>query len=129
MNGKFLLDTNIVIALFAQDEGVQQRLAEAEEIFICSIVLGELYFGARKSARTETNLSHLDEFATSAAVLPTDAITAQYYGRIKHQLRTAGQPIPENDVWISAVAQQHQLTLVSRDAHFRNVADLATEAW
>ncbi|WP_242020125.1 hypothetical protein [Trichocoleus sp. FACHB-40] len=44
MNGRFLLDTNIVIALFAQDTSVQQHIVEAEAVFVASIVLGELYF-------------------------------------------------------------------------------------
>ena len=48
MAGRFLLDTNIVIALFAQDAGVLERLAEAEEVFLPSVVLGEaLLWGAR----------------------------------------------------------------------------------
>jgi predicted nucleic acid-binding protein len=49
--GRFLLNTNIVIALFAEEAAVQQRLAEANEVFVPSIVLGELYYGARKSVR------------------------------------------------------------------------------
>jgi predicted nucleic acid-binding protein len=42
--GRFLLDTNIVIALFAREAAVQQRLAETSEVFVPSIVLGELYW-------------------------------------------------------------------------------------
>jgi tRNA(fMet)-specific endonuclease VapC len=40
--GRFLLDTNIVIALFAREAVVQQRLAGVSEVFVSSIVLGEL---------------------------------------------------------------------------------------
>ena len=36
MNGRFLLDTNIVIALFAEDTSVQQHIAEAEAIFVAT---------------------------------------------------------------------------------------------
>lgn len=49
MGGRFLLDTNIVIGLFAEDTLVTERLAQAEAVFIASITLGELYYGARKS--------------------------------------------------------------------------------
>ncbi|MEW5766192.1 MAG: hypothetical protein AB1797_01010 [bacterium] len=34
MNGKYLLDTNIVIALFANDTAVKDNLAKADEIFV-----------------------------------------------------------------------------------------------
>jgi tRNA(fMet)-specific endonuclease VapC len=45
MSGKFLLDTNIIIALFANNENVLAQLKSADEVFIPGIVLGELYFG------------------------------------------------------------------------------------
>jgi len=61
MSGKFLLDTNVVIALFAGESAVQERLKQVEETFSCSIVIGELYFGARKSRRVNENLSRIDE--------------------------------------------------------------------
>ena len=41
MSGRFLLDTNIIIALFANEEEVQNKLAQADEIFVPSVVLGE----------------------------------------------------------------------------------------
>ena len=100
--GRFLLDTNIVIALFARETAVQQRLAEASEVFVPSIVLGELYYGARKSTRVTENLARIDEFVASSTVLPCDTATAQQYGDIKNTLRAKGRPIPENDIWIAA---------------------------
>ncbi len=55
--------------------------------------------------------------------------TALNYGQIKNELRSKGKPIPENDVWIAALAIQHGLTLLSRDPHFQNVSNLVVEAW
>jgi len=42
MGGKYLLDTNILIALFADEVVVKDNLAQAKEIFIPSIAIGEL---------------------------------------------------------------------------------------
>src|SRR5438093_12518419 len=112
MTGKVLLDTNIVIALFADEASVKQQLAIVSEIFIPSIVLGELYYGARKSARIEQNIVRIDEFAADNTVLLYDTITARQYGTIKAQLRANGKPIPENDIWNAPIADQHQLNLV-----------------
>ena len=47
MNGKFLLDTNIIIALFAQEIAIQEHLITAQEVFIPAIVIGELYYGPK----------------------------------------------------------------------------------
>jgi len=129
MSGRLLLDTDIIIGLFAQDESVQERLAHASETFVPAIVLGELYYGARKSANAAANLAKIDKLAARAAVLACDADTAREYGRVKDQLRAKGRPVPENDIWIAAIALQHRLTLVSRDAHFAEIEGLSVERW
>ncbi|MBI5822402.1 MAG: type II toxin-antitoxin system VapC family toxin [Chloroflexi bacterium] len=129
MSGKYLLDTNIVIALFANDASVMESLAKAEEVFIPSVVIGELFYGAHKSARTKDNLVRVDEFASSNLVLGCDTETARIYGDVKNALRIKGHPIPENDIWIAAIAIQHNLTLVSRDGHFNEIENLKVVVW
>jgi predicted nucleic acid-binding protein len=69
VSGSVLLDTNIVIGLFANDQAILARLSETDHIFIPSIVLGELYFGAYKSTHTELNIRRIEEFVTTGAVL------------------------------------------------------------
>ncbi len=38
MSGRYLLDTNIIIALFADDTAVKENLAKAEETFVPTIL-------------------------------------------------------------------------------------------
>jgi len=94
-----------------------------------SIVLGELYFGAHKSGRVEENLARIDEFAISSSILACDTDTAKEYGIIKNTVRMKGRPIPENDIWIAAIARQYGLTLVTRDAHFDEIEGLSVNIW
>ncbi len=129
MTGRFAIDTNIVIALFANDLLVQQHLSNAVEVFTPSIVLGELYYGAYKSYRIKENVSRINEFASHSMVLSCDEVTAQLYGQIKDGLRKKGRPIPENDIWIAAIVFQHDLILATRDDHFREVAGLNIQKW
>ena len=129
MNGKYLLDTNIVIAIFAGDRAVLDPLGQSNDIFLPTIVLGELYYGARKSTHIDANISRIDELAASSALLGCDIDTSRHYGAIKNDLRAKGRPIPENDIWIATVAQQHGLTLVSRDKHFNEVDGLSLQVW
>lgn len=129
MSGSYLLDTNIIIGLFADEEVVKSNFAQADAVFIPSIVAGELYYGARKSARTTKNLERIDELVAESAVLVCDVETAQYYGEVKNKLRRKGRPLPENDIWIAALALQYNLTLVTRDAHFQEIKNLQTVAW
>ena len=68
-------------------------------------------------------------FLLNTAVLASDADTAREYGVIKSTLQEKGQPIPENDIRIAAIARQHDLTLVTRDGHFKEVVHLKIEMW
>jgi tRNA(fMet)-specific endonuclease VapC len=129
MAGTYLLDTNAVIALNAGDPALLEQLQEADEVFVPAIVLGELYFGAEKSGRAEENRQRVDTLADRWTIHDCDRVTARHYGRIKNQLRTQGQPIPENDIWIAALAKQHDLVLVTRDQHFSHVEGLKTASW
>jgi len=129
MTGKYLLDTNIVIALFAKDENVLAQLKTAEEVFVPSIVLGELYFGANKSGRVKSNIVRIDEFAAENQVIMIDGETARHYGQVKNDLRAKGNPIPENDIWIAALSRQYKYVLVTQDDHFTQVDSIETIKW
>jgi len=53
MNGRYLLDTNIIISLFAKDSQIHNCLSMAEEVIVPCVAIGELYFGAHKSLKQE----------------------------------------------------------------------------
>ncbi|MEM6805862.1 MAG: type II toxin-antitoxin system VapC family toxin [Bacteroidota bacterium] len=127
MAGRFLLDTNIVIALFNGDSKIIEQIDKAEEIFLPATVLGELYYGAVNSGRQEENLKRIDTFKPEVSILYTDDTTALIYGRIKKGLKDKGKPIPENDIWIAAIAIQYGLILLSRDTHFDEIEGLIRE--
>lgn len=129
MSGKFLLDTNIVISIFAGDEFILSKLKLNPQIFIPSIVLGELFYGAHLSTHSKSNIARIEKFAAHCPVLNCDADTAIAYARIKAELKMKGKPIPENDIWISALSIQHKIKLVSRDSHFDFVDGLNKEEW
>lgn len=127
--GRYLLDTNVVIALQRGDAAVRASVERAAGVFLPATAVGELYYGALHSGNPARNVARVAELVAAAAVLPSDAETALVYGDLKAELRNLGRPIPENDIWIAAVAVQHGLTLVSRDAHFEIIERLPREAW
>ena len=129
MSGRHLLDTNIIVALFKGDENVQAEMAKSKEVFVPSIAIGELYFGAHHSSDLPRHLTQVGKFANCSAVLNCDSKTAEKYGQIKHALKLAGNPIPENDIWIASIAQQYNLTVVTRDQHFDAVVAITVERW
>ena len=130
MSGKnYLLDTNIVIALFAEDAAVIDAIKKAEKTFIPVIVLGELFYGAELSAKKTENIRKLESFAGASPLIYLSYNTPKFYGHIKSQLKKSGNPIPENDIWIAALAVENNLTLSSRDNHFNAIKGLNLVRW
>jgi len=62
--GRVLLDTNILIGLLAAEPAILAGLRTAEAVYIPVIALGELYYGARKSARAAENIERVDRRGT-----------------------------------------------------------------
>src|ERR1700760_3076624 len=96
-----LLDTNIIVNCLRNEQSTIEKLNAFSEIFIPSITVGELYFGAYHSANPAKHLLQLEQFLPNQTILLPDTLTADLYGNIKADLRRIGKPIPENDIWIA----------------------------
>jgi len=127
MSGKYLLDSNIVIALFSGARSVIEHINQSSVVFLPAIALGELYYGAFNSSKQQTNIDRIDQLRTQISIQDCDDTTAKFYGRIKKGLKDQGTPIPENDIWIEAIALQYNLTIATRDSHFNHVDGLVIE--
>lgn len=127
----FLLDTNAVIAVLNTPEcSVSRKLRRKKtaSVFVSSVVLHELYYGAFKSARVDRNAALVDALAFN--VIPFDRDDARHAGAIRAALASAGTPIGPYDVLIAGQALGRGLTLVTNNvAEFTRVAKLKTEDW
>lgn len=121
-----LLDTNAYSAFKGGAPDVVDTLRYADRLLMCSVVVGELHCGFRCGTRYRQNVEELEKFLNTPRVyvLGTDETTAEYYGRIYQALRSKGQPIPTNDMWIAACALQQGAALCSLDEHFANIDGL-----
>jgi tRNA(fMet)-specific endonuclease VapC len=130
---RYLLDTNICIALLkGGDDALIERTKQQDpaDLFLSSVVKGDLLFGARNSDRVNANLSLLEEFFAQFGSLPFDDAAAQYYGVTRALLSRAGTPIGANDLLIASTALQHDLTLATRNRReFARVPGLRWEEW
>lgn len=122
-----LLDTNFYSAFCKGDEQAVCVIQQARKIFIPFVVLAELRAGflcgttARKNERTLTLFLN----SVRVAVIYPDENTTHQFASVFAQLRLQGKPIPTNDIWIAALAIQHDLVLCSRDKHFDLIPQLA----
>jgi len=120
------LDTNRLTDLFQGDAELANRLGECDEVWIPLIVLAEIlagFYGGSQQHRNEILLRSFLAKSTVDILLPGRE-TAEHYARLFVQLRRAGTPIPDNDLWIAALVLEHDLSLITRDRHFESVPQL-----
>jgi tRNA(fMet)-specific endonuclease VapC len=126
---RILLDTSAYSAILRADMRIARAMQKADEVAVNAVVLGELKAGFLKGRHRKKNEQELAEFLASprARVLGLDEETADRYAVILDSLRSAGTPIPTNDVWIAASAMQHGLRIVTTDQHFRKVRQVLVD--
>ena len=115
-----------MVDLFRGDTELGKTLGTCDEVWIPLIVLGEIkagFLGGTERKRNEILLTGLLAKATVGILLPGRE-TAEQYARIFVQLKRAGTPIPDNDLWIAAQALEHDLILMTRDRHFERIPQL-----
>jgi tRNA(fMet)-specific endonuclease VapC len=125
----YILDTNILIAFLNNDLNVVTKLKEIDHFYTSCISVGELYYGANISQKTEKNIEMIKGFLECLQIFNISSKTAIQYASIKAELKHKGTPISENDIWIAAIAQENELTVVSRDKHLLNLDLIKTEKW
>jgi tRNA(fMet)-specific endonuclease VapC len=116
-----ILDTNAVSALFAGDAALGDILSADDRHHLPVIVIGEYRYGLMRSRHRARLGRMLDLLIRESIVLPIDEETTTHYAHAREELREAGAPIPENDVWIAALARQYDEPVVSRDNHFDTI--------
>lgn len=124
-----ILDTNAVSAMLIGDRDLNRVLSGADRHHLPVTVIGEYRFGllgSRKQRRLETLFARL---IGESVVLDVEHQTAELYALVRHELKKKGLAIPENDVWIAALARQFGLEIVSRDPHFDAVDGVTRVSW
>ncbi len=123
---KVMIDTNIYSLAMKGDQNTTDILRKVDYIGISTISIGELIAGFQAGTREKKNREELDLFLDSPRVIvyDIDDETSEFYALIFNQLKSAGTPIPTNDIWIAASVFQHGHRLFSHDKHFEKIQGL-----
>ncbi len=126
MSTSYLLDTSVLVFVLKENPVILKRMVGAD-LYVSSILLGELYYGAQHSIYVEKSMRQVNTLEKSITILEANKATALIYGRFKHEQRMKGLILPDNDLWIASTAIQYSLTLAARDHHFMWIDGLALE--
>ena len=124
-----ILDTNALSAFVDGETGIGEVLRRQARAAIPVIVLGEFRYGIAQSKHRPAYEAWLESQLPHFEVLSVTEETAAAYAALRVSLRRSGRPIPANDAWIAALALQHRMAVLSRDAHFDAVPSLKRENW
>ncbi|ELR96868.1 type II toxin-antitoxin system VapC family toxin [Gloeocapsa sp. PCC 73106] len=128
-----LLDTNVCIKLLNNsNQKIVKRLASysPDLIYISTVTIFELYYGAYRSQRKEQNLINLQRFINEFKCLNFTEKAGEKAGYIRSYLAAKGTPIGVYDLQIAAIAVVNNLILVTHNVNeFNRVNDLVIEDW
>jgi tRNA(fMet)-specific endonuclease VapC len=128
----YMLDTNICIYVIRnRPPALRDRFTRlADQLCISSITLGELIYGAEKSARPAENLAVVEQFTARLDVLPFAEKAAAHYGQIRAQLEREGRVAGAYDMMIGGHARSEGLVLVTNNLReFERMEGLRVANW
>ena len=106
------------------------RQTPASEIFVCSVVKAELFYGAMKSQQPAQTLANQLRFLNQFVSLPFDDAAARIFGDIRADLTRKGTLIGAYDLQIAAIALANNMTLITHNtAEFSRVVGLNLDDW
>jgi predicted nucleic acid-binding protein len=107
-----LLDTDVIV------EMLQERKHKVGAISIITLIEVLRGIEARKRAKVKELLEE------SFNLLNLDNQVIEIYCNLYHKLKEKGTLIPDADLLIGATAMSHNMTLETRDEHFKRLIDL-----
>src|ERR1700730_5768540 len=98
----YMLDTNVCIYVMKNYPlDLREKFnALAEQLCMSSITLGELHYGAEKSARRAEIVTAIEHIVARVDVLPFGDKAAAHYGQVRAELERAGAPCGPHDMQI-----------------------------
>lgn len=123
---KFVIDTSAYSASERDEPIVRKWFSTQHHLLVPIIVIAELHAGFANGNKQKANEELLEGFLASpfTDILFITEQTAHLYAGIYLALKRAGTPINTNDMWIAALALEHNLPLLTLDQDFENIKNL-----
>ena len=113
-----LFDTGAFESLRRGEREITALAIRVSPPIICLHVVAEVLYGARWAGVGAEALDAARAAVEEYEVLYPGLDTALIYAQLRASTRSAGQQMPDPDLWIAAHAIEGRLTLVTLDHHF-----------
>jgi predicted nucleic acid-binding protein len=101
-----------------------------DPINISVVTLMELYYGAYKSQKVESNLAEIKTLENSIEIIPLGKEVVEIFGIYKAKLERSGTPLDDFDLILAACAMTNNLVLVTNNTkHFKRIEGLKITDW
>ena len=126
-----LLDTNVCIRILrGRKDALEAFSANAGNVAVPFMVLGELYYGAARSADPRLGKSLVDSFAKILPVVHSTQEAMARFGEEKAKLVAAGTPVEDADIIIASIALVNGFQVATGNIrHFSRFEGLDILAW
>ena len=130
---KYFLDTNVIIDAIKNKRPLLKQHFEqtyTTDIFVSSIVVSELEFGAAHSNDYLKNKTLYELFIKDFTLVPYEKEYSFEYGKLRQYLTKTGQVIGWNDMLIAATAIANNGILVTHNiGEFERIPNIQLEDW
>ncbi len=115
-----ILDTSAYSALQQGNKDVILAISQANQLFVPVVVIGELRYGFVNGTKSQENERVLQKFLAtdSVDILDITNDTTPHYAELYKHAKRKGKALSNNDLWIAALARQHDNPLLSLDRDF-----------
>lgn len=129
----YLLDSDIAIELLrGHNVRVAEQLASRNQnaIFLSTVTVAELMFGALRSRRSQESTAICRRFCSAFQLVDLDQEAGERSGFIRADLEGRGERIGAYDVLIAGIALAHGHVLATHNVReFIRIAGLQIEDW
>jgi tRNA(fMet)-specific endonuclease VapC len=130
---RYMLDTDICsFILKRSNDAVLKRLqaVAVDDVCISVITAAELLYGVVISPRRDQDAMAVEAFFRHVSLLDFSKEAAAHYAEISAELKSRGEMIGANDLFIAAHARSVNLILVTNNTReFARVSRLGIENW
>lgn len=111
----YVIDTDVAIEYLRGNPEVVEKLKRLDELYITTVTIAELYYGAYSSKNPSSHFEGLANFFEKVDFLTLDIGSSRVFGKLKSRLKKNGKMMGNFDMLIASIALLFDFFLITRN--------------